>query len=254
MNKLNVFLEQLDLSEIEASLFTALLDNGPMSVRDLAVITKMKRTTAYFYIDQLIEKGLAIKLSRGTQKLVTVSRPKESLQYLVEQKETQAKEIKKEYPSILEAIKTTLPKIEPTTEADVKYFKGKNGVRKIYEEALKVNELRSYVNLTAINKIFPENFKLFDQAFHQNPDLKIYEIVEYSEKSAQRNKVSHKMHYHKILPKDMHFSAQDILIFEGAVGIINLDNEIHGVLLYNADLYNNLKILFDFIWRILPEE
>jgi sugar-specific transcriptional regulator TrmB len=178
MSKFSDFLEQLDLSDIEASLYTTLLDNGPTSVRDLAILTKMKRTTAYFYIDQLIEKGLVMKLTRGTQKMVTVSQPKESLQYLVEQKSQTAKTLQTEFPAMLKAISTNLPQIETNDDAEIKYFKGVNGVKKIYQEALKSKELRSYFNFELIKEALPDNEILFVQALKENKDIKIYELFQ----------------------------------------------------------------------------
>ncbi|HEX8965543.1 MAG TPA: helix-turn-helix domain-containing protein, partial [Patescibacteria group bacterium] len=58
MNQVLLYLEQLDLSESEAKLYMSLLQTGPISVRDLAIKVGIKRTTAYLYIDLLVEKGL----------------------------------------------------------------------------------------------------------------------------------------------------------------------------------------------------
>lgn len=253
MNKLNVFLEQLDLSEIEASLYTGLLDNGPMSVRDLAVFTKMKRTTAYFYIDQLVEKGLVVKLSHGTQKLVTVSQPKESLQYLVEEKERQAKQLKGVFPDMLTAIKTTLPKIKTNTEAEIKYYKGKNGVKKIYEETLKGKEVRSYVNAEEIAKAFPDNYQLLDIAYDSNPEIKIFEICEESPTTRKRLLNPQKNHLYKVLPKNKKLTSQDVLISDDKIAIIDLKGSTNGIVITSVDLAKNFRLLFDLLWDVLPD-
>src|SRR5258708_21255488 len=94
------YLKQLDLSDVEAKLYLTLLQSGPASVRDLAQTVDIKRTTAYFYIDQLVEKGLIMKLVRGSKKLVAASEP-ENLQSLVEEKITNAKDVEKRFPDIL---------------------------------------------------------------------------------------------------------------------------------------------------------
>ena len=66
-NKIIEYLKQLDLSEIEAELYLILLNKGSLSVRDLAEISGIKRTTAYIYIDQLIEKGLVLKVVKESK-------------------------------------------------------------------------------------------------------------------------------------------------------------------------------------------
>lgn len=255
MNKLSVFLEQLDLSEIEASLYTGLLDNGPMSVRDLAVFTKMKRTTAYFYIDQLIEKGLVVKLTRGTQKLVTVSMPKDSLQYLVEQKEKQAQKLKAEFPAILNALKTTLPEIAPNNDSEITYYKGTNGVKKVYEAALKAKELRLYVKLFETAKLFENDKNIFENALLQNKELTIREIIADIPEDIQHISLptqSGRYHY-RFMPSDIGLAAANMLIYDNTVAIINVTGTITTIVLDNNDYFINSKKLFDYIWETLAE-
>lgn len=251
MEKIIAYLTQLELSELEAKLYLTLLQTGPISVRELAANIDIKRTTAYLYIDQLVEKGLVIKLIKGSKKLIAAEHPT-ALEHLVEKKVTQAKEVQHNFPDILKSISTSLPEGKDSGDAEIKYYKGKNGVKKIYEDALKANEIKSFVNLSEIEGTFPENFKLFDDAFKRKPHIQIYEICEDSPQAHERMGMSDGNHHYKILPKDMKLSAQDILIYDGKVGIINLGEDTHGVILQNGDLYSNLKILFDFIWKILP--
>jgi len=67
MEKILEYLEQLDLSEIEAKLYLTLLETGPTSVRDIAAAIGIKRTTAYLYVDQLAEKGLITKMVHSSR-------------------------------------------------------------------------------------------------------------------------------------------------------------------------------------------
>src|SRR5579872_4871706 len=177
MDKIIDYLKQLDLSEIEAKLYLRLLQTGPTSVRDLAQTVDIKRTTAYFYIDQLVEKGLIMKLVRGSKKLIAANEP-ENLNILVEEKLKKANEVQQGFPTILKILNTSLPQKDNTNDAEIKYYKGKNGVKKIYDEALKSKELHSYVNLNDVGNIFPGNLLSFDRAFEENKNLKLYEFVE----------------------------------------------------------------------------
>ena len=138
-------------------------------------------------------------------------------------------------------------------DAEIKFYKGKNGVKNIYEDALKSNEIRAYVNLSELEETFPENFQLFDEALKLNPDIKMYEIVENSPLSRKRilDSEKYKNFSYKIMPKNMKLTAQDILIYDGKVCVINLKDEIHGVILQNTDFYNNSKVLFDFNWNVI---
>src|ERR1700691_2284177 len=182
MDKIVDYLKQLDLSEIEAKLYLTLLQTGPASVRDLAQTVDIKRTTTYFYIDQLVEKGLIMKLVRGSKKLVAANEP-ENLKALVGDKLRQADSVQKNLPNILKLLNTSLPKENNVSEAEIVYYKGKNGEKKIYEEVLKANEIRAYVNMEEVLHVFPENENLFDQAIKNNPEMFMYEFVEDSNKA-----------------------------------------------------------------------
>jgi sugar-specific transcriptional regulator TrmB len=252
MDNIVDYLKQLDLSDAEARLYLTLLQTGPASVRDLALTVDIKRTTAYFYIDQLVEKGLIMKLVKGSKKLVVACEP-ENLKILVEEKLRKANEVQKEFPNILRSLTTSLPKKNNIDEAEIKYYKGKNGVKKIYEEALKSNEVRSYVNTEEIAKAFPNNYQLLDIAYKSNPNIKIFEICEESPKTRERLKLIHNNHFYKVLPKHMKLTSQDVLIYDNKVAIIDLKGATNGIVLHNLDLSKNFKLLFDFLWNVLPE-
>src|ERR1035438_2755295 len=93
------YLEQLDLSEIEAKIYISLLESGPTNVRELAESIGIKRTTAYTYIDQLTEKGLVTEVLVGFHKQLAANQP-QRLQYLIEKKLETAVNLQKSFPSI----------------------------------------------------------------------------------------------------------------------------------------------------------
>lgn len=254
MDKIIDYLKQLELSEIEAKLYLTLLRTGPISVRELAQTIEIKRTTAYFYIDQLVEKGLVMKLVIGANKQVAAN-PPENLQELVTKRLDSAKTVQKNFPDILQTINAAVPTFKDAGDAEIRYYKGKNGVKKIYEEALQAEVLFSYVNIADMENMFPQNIFSFDSAFQKNKDLIMHEIVEDSPASRKQvNLLVRNNRYHfKFLPNDVKISASDILIYNGKVAIINVRDKITGVIFHNRDYFNISKELFDFIWKVLPD-
>src|SRR5579862_6328925 len=123
MDKIIDYLKQLDLSDAEAKLYLTLLQSGPTSVRDLAQTVDIKRTTAYFYIDQLVEKGLIMKLVRGSKKLVAANEP-ENLKHLVEVKLKNAKAVQQSFPDILKKLTTIVPQENNSSGAEIRFYKG----------------------------------------------------------------------------------------------------------------------------------
>jgi sugar-specific transcriptional regulator TrmB len=252
MDKIIEYLKQLDLSDVEAKLYFTLLQTGPTSVRDLAQTIEIKRTTAYFYIDQLVEKGLIIKLVKNTKKLVAANDP-ESLTVLIEKKFKTAKSVQKSLPTILKALNTIIPQ-GTLADAEIKFYKGKIAVKKIYEESVTGNELRSYVKVETLDGLFSNNVGLFNQAFKKNPQLSVKEIIYDSPlatKDAQQIFLDNKRYAYKLMPKKLKLTSGDTLIFDKKVAIINFGQQITGVIINNKDYYNNSKELFDFIWETI---
>lgn len=259
MNNLTAYLETLNLTEIEAKLYVTLLESGPISVRELAELVDMKRTTAYLYIDQLINHGLVMKVVKGSHKLVAVVDPEMSIKHLVEEKIESASSLQEEFTDIIKRMHEVLPQEATIGDAEIKFYKGKNGVKKIYEEALKSKTLRSFANIAIMKENLPENSQLWSEGLQNNKDIKVYEIIEDSPTSReqtelQSNTTDNQQYFFRFLPKEVRLTAADTLIYDGKVSIINVRDTVSGVILENADYYNNMRELFDFFWKLLSEK
>lgn len=152
MRKILDYLQKLGFSEVEAKLYLKLLKSGQMSVTELAHSVGINRTAAYAYINSLLNKGVIAKLTGKSSKLV--ANPPEHLQYLVEQKITETSMLKETFPSILSALYTSLPQQKDKTQSDTKYYRGRTGVKAIYEEVLRSDKIRSYFNAADIDRYF----------------------------------------------------------------------------------------------------
>lgn len=252
------YLEQLELLPLETKIYLTLLETGAMTARELTRKLGTNRTSVYPPIDSLIEKELIMKMVKESETKFAVTEPKESLpallDRLVKRKLNSLKTLQAEFPTIVKVIDRSHIKNSEVADAEIKYYKGKTGVKKIYEEALQAKELRSYVSIEEITRIFPENVQLFDNAFKQNPTMKMFEIVENSPQAKKRFEtiVESEQYFYKFLPKDMKFAPQDMLIYDDKVAIIHFKNKVSGVVLCNIDLYTNFKLLFDYMWKTLP--
>lgn len=254
--KITEYLERIDLTEQESHVYLLLIESGPISVKDLASKAGIKRPTAYLYLDQLIEKGLVMKIIKGTNKLVAAVDPEISLKKLVKDKMDLALDMEKQFPNIIERIHDVLPNQTQVGQAEIKFYKGKENARKIYIEALQAKEFRSYVIIDKSNPLFPNNSSVFRDALINNKDLKIWEIIYNKDESIPPSESSrsfkNKYHY-KYMKKSQKLSSEDILIYDNKVAIINLGNNHTSIVLHSPELYNNFKDIFGFLWEVLPE-
>lgn len=255
MKNVLAYLEQLGFSETETKLYIILLKSGPLTVADLAEKSKINRTAAYAHINSLLQKGIITKVKGSTNKIG--ANPPDHLHYLVEQKAIQVGILQEKLPSVISVLNSSIANTNHSIQQETKYYKGEAGVKIIYKECLKTDILRTYFNASEIEKVFPENIKLFNNALDTNPKMKMLEILEDSPAAKwQTNYWNHNQKYfYKFLPNDIKLTANDILLYNGKVAIINIKDRdnIDGVVLENRDYYNNSVQLFDLLWRLLPE-
>ena len=135
------YLEQLELSEYEIKLYFIILEVSPKSVRELAHILEVNPTTAYLHIERLIEKELVMRVIRGAKMLIVPNKPDDILTMLVTKKVESASTMQKNLSTIAGALKEKYSLLKDIDEAEVKYYKGKLGIKKIYEEALKAEDV-----------------------------------------------------------------------------------------------------------------
>lgn len=256
--KLITFLENLGLSALEAKIYATLIQNGPIGVSDLADILGIKRTRTYLHINSLIEKGLVTKIIRDAkQQEVKVVNPKENLGQLINQKVHVIEKVKSDLPDILEIINTNTSPSLSIAAVEMHYYKGEQGVKKIYEEAMQAKEVRIYAKVEENEKLFSDNVSFFNQAFKKNKKLKVFEIL-YDSLSASRDaeqiRLHHNNYLYKFMPKSLKLTSEDILMYDGKVAILNYKGNAVSIVLSSLDYYNNSKALFDYIWETIPQQ
>lgn len=261
-DKIITYLKQLDLSEIEAKLYLTLLQSGSTTIRELAETIEIKRTTAYFYVDQLSEKGLIMKLVKGSRKLVAASEP-ENLQTLVDKKILQAEETKKEFGTIFNMIDEKLPQDRNFDKGDIRHLKGKLSIKKVYDQSLQADELRIYANLSQLEILLAKSnfilpYDIYEKGLEKNKKLKIYEIIADEPENVEQFELSQTNHKEsryqfKYMPKTIGLTSPGIAMYSNKVVIISGKSEAYITVLENPDYYENSVKLFDFIWNVLPE-
>jgi sugar-specific transcriptional regulator TrmB len=253
MKKITDYLEQLGLSKIEAQLYQGLLEMGKTTIMELANHIGMKRITAHFNIESLIKKGLVIQTMEGARRYI-IAEPPERFGYLVEQKLEYVKHLQEKLPDIIQTIGSNFPKANVSEDIEIKYYKGKDSVKVIYDEVLRAKEIRAYVNALEVAKIFPENMKIFIETHNKRKNMKIWEIMNKSPKAQDyAEQMAEGRYFYKFIPEYLDLSVVDYMIYDGKVAIVNIKERATGLIISNQDYYDNAKAIFDFVWKMLPD-
>jgi sugar-specific transcriptional regulator TrmB len=249
---LKSYLVDFGLNDKEISIYISLLQAGPSTIMDLSRKTSIKRSTTHNNVEELIKKGLVSQTNYGERRMVIAEDP-EKLKFLLEQRKWDVQKLEKVMPELVSTIYEMVPQAKTNSQVDVKYYAGTTGVRMVYAEALKSNELKSYVNLAKVLEKLPDNSDLFIDALKKNKGLKIYEILDNSEVTQEYTPEFSKFknYEYKYTSKSLELSAVDILMYDNKVAVVNVDEGLSAIVIEDPAYYSNSTAIFNFIWGIL---
>lgn len=233
----------LGFSEKKTAIFLALLQLGETSAMKIAHKAKLKRTTVYNILPELIDDGLVATTSIGKHKRYFVTDPRIILKIL----ESKTENTKSFLPLLtsLHAISVHQPKIS--------LHEGENGARQIYEDTLTINSgdiVYGFIGDVKVNEI-PEK------------DLAIYIKTRVSKKI--RNQViMAPSSYADFLQKDtakelrevkifsewknIQIPSVDFKIYGNKIAIISYHENFLGIVIESKDISQMCKAIFKSLW------
>ncbi len=193
-------LHKIGLTKKEAALYTALLEQGTLSITDLSKFTHINRPAIYEQLPKLIERGIVSKVQKQKRVLFQAESPERLLQlYKNEQKETEES---------VERLVSTYKKATDT-QPMIKYFSGKNGIKFVFDDiAFSLPKGSTFYRYTARTG---EDTKEFSNTYYsQTRDNKHLErLVITSEKKAA-TKVKKLDRFVKAIPKEFDLFEDNI--------------------------------------------
>jgi HTH-type transcriptional regulator, sugar sensing transcriptional regulator len=124
---LTAVLEQLGLTQVEAKVYLALLENGNQQAGAITKLSGIHRRTVYDAISRLIEKGLISYIKSGKIRLYQATHPERLLELVKEQERGLSGHM-----AHLEALFDAQPSRHETV-----FFRGKKGLKALFDDQLK---------------------------------------------------------------------------------------------------------------------
>jgi len=247
--------DEFELSETEASLYVGLLKKGPSSIMEISKFTNVNRATTHINIENIISKGLVTQSRKANGKRRIVSaEPPERLKLLLDQKKMKLERAEKGLSQVMEQL-NGIAKIAGTnvSEVEVKYYKGRVEVGNIYNEIMKADEIRAYVDLRSVQSVFPENEEKYVRAHKRNLDMVIRSLI-----SAKKGAVNHfaklldpARYFYKFFPQEINLYSIEHIMYNNTLVLITMDESPSGVVLKNEALYIHSKQIFDLTWNLI---
>jgi sugar-specific transcriptional regulator TrmB len=161
-------LERMGLNDKETAVYLALLSVGTAPSSALGKRTKLPKSTAHYTCQQLVKKGLARMVQKGTSFYFTCEPPEKLLQ-LLEKKRKDIDSLQEHVSGILGPLKNMISVF--TSLPNIQYHEGESGIIELLDDILK---LQSPIDSFEDRGYVFESFPGYEREFaRKRVDLKI---------------------------------------------------------------------------------
>ncbi|MFB6100187.1 MAG: TrmB family transcriptional regulator [Candidatus Nanohalobium sp.] len=235
-------LEELDLTDSEKEIYLSLLKSGEGTATELAKRSGVQRRLAYDVTDSLADKGLISYVDKENRRVYKPLSP-ENLRQLVEDRK---REIEEKQRKLEEA----MPQLEKyydssTDERDVKVMEGKEGVKQLFNDEVRVGETIYLLGSAVESEEMLEYFLPTWTEKRQEKGVKIKGVFE----NQMRGQVGeHEPIECRFLPEG-YDSKVSITIYGEKVGIVFWIPNPLVILIEDGKAAESFKNYFDLVWE-----
>ncbi len=248
---LEKYLQDIGLSDKEATTYLTLLQVENASVLDISKKTKLNRSTTYVILGSLAKKGLVSETTIGKKTHYQAESP-ERLKTYVERRKIELEEIQKRLDDIIPQIKGIAR--ESGERPVVKYFEGKEGIISATDETMRTyvddrDPMYFIYSRDLIEQLFPktEHNKLRERRISRKIKSKAIYVYEKGELSSDNIGERIKIDGQK------YPITCDIAIYKDTVRISVLGGRLSSIFIRSQDVANTFKSIFQIAFDKLKE-
>lgn len=231
-------LQEIGLSATETKVYLALLELGSGLAGKITKKSEVNRTNVYDALERLIEKGLVSYVISSNRKVFEPVNP-ERLKDILTEKQEKLDSIMNELSSKYKA---------NNTEEEATIFKGKKGIKSIFEDVLKEEkDLFAYGTESHFADMFPAYQKYWNK---RRVKSKIRLKMIYNKKVKERKIEEHlKLLEMRFLPKQYDFPST-IIIYGDKVVTIVWSELPFGFMIKSKEIAKSNMNFFEILWKI----
>ncbi|MBI5148092.1 helix-turn-helix domain-containing protein [Candidatus Pacearchaeota archaeon] len=231
-------LQEFGLSNTEAKVYLALLGLGKSQAGTVTKKSNVNRTNVYDALERLIEKGLVSYVTENNIKFFEAVNPERLREMLGERQ--------KKLDKTIEELRLRYNKSKK--EEDAFIFRGKKGIKSIFENILsEKKDLFVYGAESRFKEMFPFYQKHWNE---ERAKLKINVKMIYSEKVREIKRKEHlKLLEMKFLPEIYDFPSTIMIYSDKVITIIWLE-EPFGFMIKSKEAVTSNMNFFELLWKI----
>lgn len=238
----------IGLNQKETQIWLKMLELGAQPVSVIARYVGAPRSSTYVILERLSKLNLVEQFDRNGVAYFKSISPRALTDVLQTRKQ--------EIEDTIRILEEKLPQLESlenklSITPRVRFFEGKQGASKMYEEVLKEKEFCAAFNPKLVKAAMPEYiYKVAEVLKKQNGRAKEL-LVDSPEAQAYQKRFHSEYHQIKILPKGIDFSS-DIIICKDKIYMIAYgEGQISATEIINASLAQTQRVIFEELWRTL---
>ena len=229
------FLENIGLTRSEISVYLSLLEFNSASASEIAEKSGLYRKNTYDALNRLIKKGLVSSAKVETKQIFSATNPQRLLEFV----ELRKNEIQGMLPE-LNSIYTL-----PRTADEVTVFKGKEGLKTIFEEILKAKlNYDKFGSGDKFKEFLPYYYPHFQNRKTEN-GINCRAI--YSENERYLDSVKEFIGEVRFLPKEF-IHPSTTFVFGDRVAVLIWKENPLGILISSKEVSESYRYYFELLW------
>lgn len=241
---LEKYLEEIGLSDKEASLYLALLSFESATPSELSKKTGIKRTTVYVVLESLEKKGLVSEVPKGKTSSFQAE-PPERLETYIERKKLQLEETAAKLEEFIPRIRGL--QREGGEKPIVKFYDGKDGIVSMVEDFYVNTEEGGEAYLLYPRELLDDAFPERQKYRNMRVKRKIQNKVIYTDTrgDAPPGEMTERI---RVDAKEFPFLC-DIAIYRDRVRFSILGEHLSGISIRSKDFARTLQSLFELAYK-----
>ena len=245
---LNLAVENLGLNKKEGRVYLALLSLGKTTAYNVSIKSGLKKPTTYVILEQLVEKGFALKIPRDKKQLFVAKSPQKCLAVMKKKLEFSENAM----PELL-AIKK-----QEGDKANVAYFDDIKGIKELYSKKLKIikreNRTKEIVGFLGCVDGAPKELIDFWKEFNKERckmgiEMRAIITDHPSNEKFIKNQKNLSLDL-KVISSEKYNKHISIEVYDRFIQIVSF-REVQGILIESPDMAEALKQIFEMNWDLL---
>lgn len=245
---LNLAVENLGLNKKEGRVYLALLSLGKTTAYNVSIKSGLKKPTTYVILEQLVEKGFALKIPRDKKQLFVAESPQKCLAVMKKKLEFSENAM----PELL-AIKK-----QEGDKANVAYFDDIKGIKELYSKKLKIikreNRTKEIVGFLGCVDGAPKELIDFWKEFNKERckmgiEMRAIITDHPSNEKFIKNQKNLSLDL-KVISSEKYNKHISIEVYDRFIQIVSF-REVQGILIEGPDMAEALKQIFEMNWDLL---